>query len=57
MSTFITNFGKSDPFNRIFIKTFNQITNSFLTKRDIQLDKKNLGDLTKDLKKYSNFFY
>ena len=58
MSTFITDFGKSDPFNRIFIKTFNQITNSFfLTKRDIQLDKKNLGDLTKDLKKYSNFFY
>ena len=57
MSTFITNFGKSDPFNRIFIKTFNQITNSFfLTKRDIQLDKKNLGDLTKDLKKNIQIF-
>ena len=55
--TFITNFGKSDPFNRIFIKTFNQITNSFfLTKRDIQLDKKNLGDLTKDLKKNIQIF-
>ena len=57
MSTFITNFGKSDPFNRIFIKTFNQITNSFfLTKRDIQLDKKNLGDLTKDLKQNIQIF-
>ena len=57
MSTFITDFGKSDPFNRIFIKTFNQITNSFfLTKRDIQLDKKNLGDLTKDLKKNIQIF-
>ena len=55
--TFITNFGKSDPFNRIFIKTFNQITNSFfLTKRDIQLDKKNLGDLTKDLKQNIQIF-
>ena len=55
--TFITNFGKSDPFNRIFIKTFNQITNSFfLTKRDIQLDKKNLGDLTEDLKKNIQIF-
>ena len=57
VSTFITNFGKSDPFNRIFIKTFNQITNSFfLTKRDIQLDKKNLGDLTKDLKQNIQIF-
>ena len=57
MSTFITDFGKSDPFNRIFIKTFNQITNSFfLTKKDIQLDKKNLGDLTKDLKKNIQIF-
>ncbi len=57
MSTFITNFGKSDPFNRIFIKTFNQITNSFfLTNKDIQLDKKNLGDLTKDLKKNIQIF-
>ena len=56
MSTFITNFGKSDPFNRIFIKTFNQITNNFYTKRDIQLDKKDLGDMTKDLKQNIQIF-
>ena len=56
MSTFITNFGKSDPFNRIFIKTFNQITNNFYTKKDIQLDKKDLGDLTKDLKQNIQIF-
>ena len=56
MSTFITNFGKSDPFNRIFINTFNQITNNFYTKRDIQLDKKDLGDMTKDLKQNIQIF-
>ena len=57
MSTFVTNFGKSDPFNRIFIKTFNQLTNSFfLTKRDIQLDKEDLGDLTRDLKQNIQIF-
>ena len=56
VSTFITNFGKSDPFNRIFIKTFNQITNNFYTKRDIQLDKKDLVDLTKDLKQNIQIF-
>ena len=56
MSTFITNFGKSDPFNRIFINTFNQITNNFYTKKDIQLDKKDLGDMTKDLKQNIQIF-
>lgn len=38
--TSIFNIGKSDPFNRVFIKTFNQITNGiYIDKENISLKK------------------
>ena len=33
----LENFGKSDPFNRIFVKTFNQITNNIILDNKIDL--------------------
>ncbi len=53
--TSITNFGKSDPFNRFFIKTFNQLTNSYYQKESREV-KKDLGEISKDLKENIQIF-
>jgi len=42
--TFFTNIGKVDPFNRIFIKTFNQVTNDFyVEEKNLSKDKQTLS--------------
>ena len=51
------NFGKSDPFNRLFIKTFNQITNYKILGNKIDLSNGELPKIKKNKKKkYSNIF-
>ncbi len=57
-SNFIFEFGKSNPENRIFTKTFNQITNNFfLKKRDLNLkggEDVNKIELKKEIKIFSS---
>ena len=55
----IFNIGKSDPFNRVFIKTFNQITNGiYIDKKNISLKKEitkiRKGENLKDFKIFSS---
>ena len=53
--------GKSDPFNRIFVKTFNQITNNYFLEKGIRIndninikeDFKNSDEIKKNLKVFS----
>ena len=57
--TSIFDMGKSDPFNRVFIKTFNQITNNiYLDKQDNisfkkEINKTNKGENLKNFKIFS----
>jgi len=50
------NFGKSDPFNRIFLKTFNQITNNYFTINKSKEIDKDPKILTKEILQNSKIF-
>ena len=47
----LENFGKSDPFNRIFIKTFNQITNNITLGNKIDLSNEESSKIKEKIKK------
>ena len=47
--TFFTNIGKVDPFSRIFIKTFNQVTNDFyVEEKDLSKNKQAVSSQNMD---------
>ena len=50
------NFGKSDPFNRIFIKTFNQITNNIILDNKIDLSNEESPKIKENIKKNIQIF-
>ena len=58
VSTFIFEFGKSKPVNRMFIKTFHQITNDvFIQKKDLlpkEKNKINKKEIVKNVKIFSS---
>jgi O-antigen ligase len=50
------NFGKSEPFNRIFIKTFNQITNNIILDNKIDLSNEESPKIKENIKKNIQIF-
>ena len=50
------NFGKSDPFNRIFVKTFNQITNNIILDNKIDLSNEVSPKIKKKIKENIQIF-
>ena len=50
------NFGKSDPFNRIFVKTFNQITNNIILDNKIDLSNEVSPKIKENIKKNIQIF-
>ena len=57
LSTFIFEFGKSNPGNRIFFKTFNQITNNFFIHNEFKIlkeDKLKKNELKTEIKIFSS---